>query len=436
MAEPTASQREPVSVESGSRIKRFEIGGLFGRPLDHAIDFPAESVAKGEPSLLILSGPNGCGKTTVLRMIEGLLKLDFDLFRQLPFRRATLSLSTGEDLSVEWQDKKELPLFVEFAGMSARLARTKSGPYDPQQNSARETFRAKALPILSTIHYELLDIHRSLALRETDTEAYEEMFNVQLATASGTLLPRHLPQRRRGESSNVLARRVRDFVREAQVNYRKYFEAEQLELLPRILQRLSKTHELGKGALYKKIETIKARSPDLTRMGLQTDDSDVDALMDLLSRKDQFNDGASLAVFEAYVEMQQNRDQTRELIANRLVSFERIMAEFLVGKVVQIDAKVGLRITSPTGDLKETDLSSGEYHFLYMMVAALLCFRTGSIIAIDEPELSLHVTWQRKVVRALAKCAAGASPLFLFATHSSAISAEHRDQVKVLHVEE
>ncbi len=170
-------------------------------------------------------------------------------------------------------------------------------------------------------------------------------------------------------------------------------------------------------------------------MGLETDESDLDTLISLLSDKTKFNDNPSLAVLEAYVEMQENRHQTRQLIANRLASFEAIMADFLLGKTVHINANVGLEILSPTGPLREVDLSSGEYHFLYMMVAALLCLRTGSIIAIDEPELSLHVSWQRKVVSTLARCAAGASPLFLFATHSSAISAEHRDRVKLLRVE-
>ncbi|OAD20766.1 hypothetical protein THIOM_003509, partial [Candidatus Thiomargarita nelsonii] len=51
-----------------------------------------------------------------------------------------------------------------------------------------------------------------------------------------------------------------------------------------------------------------------------------------------------------------------------------------------------------------------------------------SIIAIDEPELSLHVSWQRQLIRALCDCASGALPLFLFATHSSSIGAEFQDK--------
>jgi predicted ATPase len=171
-------------------------------------------------------------------------------------------------------------------------------------------------------------------------------------------------------------------------------------------------------------------------LGLQTDAADLKSLRNLLSDKKDFTDPASLAVFDAYVEMQQNRAETKELIADRLLGFEGIMDDFLSGKQVRVDGRRGLVIETPLGALTETQLSSGEYHFLYMMVTALLCYRTGSIIAIDEPELSLHVTWQRKVVSALTRCASGGSPLFLFATHSSAIAAEHSDRVIMLDREE
>lgn len=437
MAEDMSSRPQRESSGGESRITKFEVTHLFGRELHHTIRFPDEIQNKGEPSIIILFGSNGCGKTTILRMIDGMLNLNFDTFRQLPFDTAKLTLSSGEELSVKRRERRDFPLAVSFDGLSVELARDKSSPnYSIKQEADLSALRARAMPVLNSVSYELLDIHRSSALLRANPE--EASLN-QVIMANMIVQGRSIGKtkdNRNMEGSSILAGRVRNFVREAQVNYRKYFEAEQLELLPRILKRLSHEQNSSREILFEKIKRIKEKSSNLTRMGLQTDESDLDSLMSVLSREHVKGDNASLAVLEAYVEMQENKDQTRDLIANRLVNFEKIMADFLIGKTVKIDAIEGLKITTKTGELKETDLSSGEYHFLYMMVSALLCLRTGSIIAIDEPELSLHVSWQRKIVSALARCAAGASPLFLFATHSSTISAEHRDFVKTLGAED
>jgi len=433
------SQNDEDLVVGDAKIEQFEIRGLFGRPLNYIIPFPAPPPNASDPELLILSGTNGCGKTTILRMIDGMLRLDFDTFRQMPFESAKLTLSTGEELSVKSRNNKEIPLFVRFNDLSAELRQEKEN-YTPEQSQAISDFRKMARPILGNIRFQLLDIHRSSALRQAVTEQ----------SPIGGLLPRHIdpyayhnviqarPDRGRSDSSNDLARQVLNFIREAQLNYRKFFAADQLELLPRILSSLTHTQDISmpRSELAAKVAAIKLQSPIMARIGLQTDDEDLDTLSVLLSQESRYTDEPSLAVLATYVAMQETRSQTRDLIAKRLLSFEEIMDDFLVGKTVRVDSRVGLQIQAPTGTLSETDLSSGEYHFLYMMVSALLSHRSGSVIAIDEPELSLHVSWQRRVVSALARCASGASPLFLFATHSAAISAEHKDRVKVLSAEE
>jgi ABC-type dipeptide/oligopeptide/nickel transport system ATPase component len=443
MAEDSSSPTNAIPssdddlIVGGAKIAQFEVTGLFGRPLNHSIQFPPQPTSTNDPAILILAGPNGCGKTTILRMIDGMLQLDFDIFRKMPFATARLSLSTGEQLTVEPRSDKDFPLFVRFNEFAAQLSKDKRG-YSPEQSRAIAIFRNAALPIFRNIGFQLLDIHRSLALRQTTAEY---MLN-SLAAHRPDLDPFYAAalrrEHRRPEESAELALRVKNFIRDAQVNYRRFFVADQLELLPRILSSLTGTRQLSasRSELAAKVAAIKARSPVMARIGLQTDDTDLDTLAELLAQNSQYTDNASLAVLVTYVAMQETRNQTRELIAKRLLSFEDIMDDFLVGKTVRVDPRVGLQIQAQTGNLNETDLSSGEYHFLYMMVSALLSQRSGSIIAIDEPELSLHVTWQRRVISALARCASGASPLFLFATHSAAISAEHSDRVKVLAVEE
>ena len=52
-----------------------------------------------------------------------------------------------------------------------------------------------------------------------------------------------------------------------------------------------------------------------------------------------------------------------------------------------------------------------------------------SIFIIDEPELSLNIKWQRKLVHALNALVQGKSNQFLFATHSMEIIPQHRRAV-------
>lgn len=423
-----SSIQKSVDIEptaASPRISAFSIsGGIFRRP--HRIEFPFPKSAETEPSVLILSGSNGSGKTTILKMIAGMLEMNFDIFRRIPFQFASLDLSDGTSLTVQKTQDPEFPLRVTFGILSAELfkMRTTSG-YSPEHNARVKQLRQHALATLGQINFELLDIHRSLALKTQDTEEDSEPL---IRNAEGAWV-RY--RRNATERTLTLSDRVQNFMRDAQVNYRRFFSAEELELLPRIVERFQRPPAPATAAaLMERVREVQSRFLVMKRFGLQTDDADLKALIDLLGDVHHVNNPFALTVIEAYVEMQETRNKARELIAKRLFEFESIMDEFLVGKSVRIDTKSGLMIQTKEGmDIRETELSSGEYHFLYMMVTALLCQRSGSIIAIDEPELSLHVTWQRRVLSALARCAAGAAPLFLFATHSPAISAEHSDKI-------
>ena len=52
------------------------------------------------PSLVILHGRNGVGKTTLLRMLDGLMRLDFDVFREVPFVSSGLRFNSGQQITV------------------------------------------------------------------------------------------------------------------------------------------------------------------------------------------------------------------------------------------------------------------------------------------------------------------------------------------------
>ena len=81
------------------QLAEFEVRGLFGR-YDHNIKFPTAKNDQPRPSLAILHGENGVGKTTILRMIDGFMRLDFNVFRKTPFKSAFLRFTTGKTIEI------------------------------------------------------------------------------------------------------------------------------------------------------------------------------------------------------------------------------------------------------------------------------------------------------------------------------------------------
>jgi len=393
-------------------IENFKVTKLFDS-YDHCIDFTADQTDLSEARIVIIVGNNGVGKTTTLNMIEGMLRLNFDPFRDVPFEKAELLLSTGDTLTVELNQNTNL-LHVKFGELYCYLHASKNGEIPKDEYDNVESVRREAKPILSRVGFEKLDIHRSIALRDKEERYIEERYIEERYirdNSNGKLLNKN-------NKTSLLSGKVKKFVREAQVDYKKYFASEGPSLFPKILKRLQG-----------KVETPANTSELIDRFGLTLNMSDINQLTELLESEDVNHSQAVIAALEAYVETLESKHEERCLISARLTNFERLISSFLKGKSILINYENGLRITTDNDkEINELSLSSGEYHLLYMLVTALVSTRTGYAIAIDEPELSLHVSWQRKLVNALIECSSGASPLFIFATHSPAIASDYQDK--------
>jgi predicted ATPase len=64
-----------------------------------------------------------------------------------------------------------------------------------------------------------------------------------------------------------------------------------------------------------------------------------------------------------------------------------------------------------------------------LLCNALIARDHRSIFIIDEPELSLNVKWQRKLIDSLTKCAGTTSNQFIIASHSLELLTKHRTSV-------
>ncbi len=114
------------------------------------------------------------------------------------------------------------------------------------------------------------------------------------------------------------------------------------------------------------------------------------------------------------------------------VTFIEELNKLFQRKELYINEKNELLVRTQSGkEFNLINLSSGEKQLLIILGESLLQENKSHIYIADEPELSLHVDWQEKLVNSLK----GVNPnsQIIFATHSPDIVGRHSNYV--LHVE-
>lgn len=96
----------------------------------------------------------------------------------------------------------------------------------------------------------------------------------------------------------------------------------------------------------------------------------------------------------------------------------------------------GLYVKLDSGDeLPLEALSSGEQHELVLMYELLFKVPAGTLVLIDEPELSLHVSWQKAFLPELISVAKEVGFTAIVATHSPFIVGGRHDLMSALDAE-
>ena len=70
-------------------------------------------------------------------------------------------------------------------------------------------------------------------------------------------------------------------------------------------------------------------------------------------------------------------------------------------------------------------LSSGEQQMMVLAYEILFRAKPGTLIIVDEPEISLHVLWQDSLIDDFAAMGHASQMQFLLATHSPVLLATH-----------
>ena len=434
------------------RLRSIQLKGLLGQ-YDHEIQLDPE-----QPT--ILTGANGTGKSTVLRLINAVAQGAWHEFARIPFSSAVLDFGPHQKLKIT-KTAQKLTLALGNRGYLFDLndleniaeldpgSWAKPSPEDRGRDYARHvSTRAPtqgehpSSPSEWAHRRKIMQGQMTLEEMESELDDWvrelSESFEVRLVSDRRLYAPGNRRGRGSGPGGREPARDVvsecsRELGRLISVWLSRYAAASQREdrQFPlQVADAIAEAAEIDEGAINELINRVTKRRDALERVGLAGRDQEPDPSFD----RSKLKYPAVAVVVKTFAEVTLRKFDVLEPLRERLALFIDFLDDHFAGKQAHTrdpratraprhlrddDTWEGLVFELPNSDeLNATQLSSGEQQLLVLAYEILFETPEGTLLLIDEPELSLHVGWQRTFIDDIAALGRPRKIQFLLATHS------------------
>lgn len=443
------------------RIVEIAVTNLFG-VFNHTIPLSLED------RVTIIHGPNGFGKTILLRMLNGLFSRRYSEVLKVPFDKFQITFENGDivwvgrakqtvlfedtsDLREEVLDttinlskadsKKVLSISIEPRTQHRRVSSLEIARAIPELTriNSREWFNVRTsqvlsieevvaeygdffgltdsgenewwMEILQSIEIRLIETQRLFKIRESESEPYQRGQRKRLPMRPVV-----------NEFSEELVKIIQQKLAESAALSQSLDRTFPARLVSQIGNANSSQEELRN-----KLDELETERSRLKEVGLLEKEEDV-AFLPLGEIA-----GATKDVLSVYVEDVEKKLSIFNDIADKIELFIEIINHRFRYKKISISKEEGLTFTTSTGEpLSLAALSSGEQHEVVLLYQLLFKVKPDSLILIDEPELSLHVAWQKQFLRDLQEITKLSSFDVLIATHSPQIIHDRWDLTREL----
>ena len=143
--------------------------------------------------------------------------------------------------------------------------------------------------------------------------------------------------------------------------------------------------------------------------------------------QDRF-DEATRKLLSEYVGDTKQKLSAYENLLSKIELLVEIINKRFQFKQISIDRNKGFLFTDVRGvQLEAESLSSGEQHELILMFDLLFRTKKDTLLLIDEPEISLHIAWQRRFLPDIRRIIDLTDIDVVFATHSPQLVGENLD---------
>lgn len=399
-----------------------------------------EASATFRDDVNIIIGKNGTGKTTFMNIVHAVLAVDVDALYENPFKAVTVTLSDGKRTRTIRADRHEsksspfpvIEYHISNRRFSAPLVGSDDGrsmPLSVRRRAVEETQRIKQ-ELSELVSVASLSVYRiggdpDPELRDRMPKRYASTVDVRLLSLMQRLTQYQLElsnaardistQLQRDVLTSLLFTEEKDRDRGYKLDFDETTERQNL---------VSAYRQLGVGGT----EVAKKIQDHISAVG--TTIKNLRQMSGSRARQeDTPTSNINLAALEAFkltsavVAKSLDAEQKTKELFSQLDQFLKTLESFIADKSFSFSG--GELVVATEGPIPLAKLSSGEKQLLILFIEALLQRQRPFIFLADEPELSLHISWQRGILSAIRSINPNAQ--IVVATHSPEIAGKFRD---------
>lgn len=414
------SSRPSASTREQTRLSHFEVIGLFG-------EFTYAIPIKLEERITAIIAPNGSGKTICLRLINALFTRKWSFFAGVEFDRVEYRFTTGDRLTIS-KSTEVGDAGVGLAGGLLINLHSAEGAVIPWRPTPDP--KAKAVPIERYLHFLTRRAANVFTHDYTDaTYTLEEVIETfsdhlpeavrnslfgnepsEIAALTGAI-DCHLietqrllvikdeavvdaySRSRRPRSTLAISAKAQSLVEVIRKELTAYAALSQSldRSFPKRVIGFAEQWFLPVENLKSRLDELDDRRAALMLAGIL--DSEID---DPVTLPEGPLEPAIARVLNVYADDTFRKLQSLAKLLARIELFTGLISERFNTKQIRVSKENGFTIRTRDYVVPLEKLSSGEQHQLVLFFELLFELKENALILIDEPELSLHVAWQKK----------------------------------------